>query len=234
LIELSKQLHADAPARWTKWVKTNRDLNDARDAEIKEKSKEPSDAFCNPLAVVSVLEEVMSDDAVIVADGGDFIATASYVVRPRTPLSWLDPGPFGTLGVGGGFAIGAAVTRVGAEVWLLYGDGSSAYSLAEFDTYRRHKIPVIAVIGNDAAWMQMYRGQVEFFGDDVATKLEYTDYQEVAKAYGGSDVYAAVVRRIEDLHPALMEAKQACKQGRSALVNVLIGKTAFRQGSISV
>ena len=78
----------------------------------------------------------MADDAVLVVDGGDFVATASYIVRPRAPLSWLDPGVFGTLGVGGGFALGAALVRPGREVWLVWGDGSSAYTLAEFDTLR--------------------------------------------------------------------------------------------------
>eukprot|EP00301_Raphidiophrys_heterophryoidea_P002644 c11233_g1_i1.p2 GENE.c11233_g1_i1~~c11233_g1_i1.p2 ORF type:complete len:612 (+),score=168.64 c11233_g1_i1:1-1836(+) len=235
LVELGKQLPAASGARWSKWTKTNKDLNDTRDAEIKEKSEEPSDKFCNPLAVATMLEDMMGENAIIVADGGDFIATASYVLRPRTPLSWLDPGPFGTLGVGGGFAMGAALMRPDAEVWLLYGDGSSAYSLAEFDTYRRHRIPVIAVIGNDAAWMQMYRGQVEFFANDVATSLRYTDYHEVARHYGGADyVLGVVVKQISELRPALAAAKQAVKEGRCALINVLIGKSSFRQGSISV
>ena len=79
----------------------------------------------------------MDDDAIMVVDGGDFVATAAYVVKPRAPLSWLDPGVFGTLGVGGGFALGAALRNPGQEVWLIWGDGSSAYSLAEFDTFLR-------------------------------------------------------------------------------------------------
>eukprot|EP00298_Acanthocystis_sp_HF-20_P016844 c21603_g3_i1.p1 GENE.c21603_g3_i1~~c21603_g3_i1.p1 ORF type:complete len:596 (+),score=293.06 c21603_g3_i1:49-1836(+) len=235
LIELSKGFSNEkASARWKTWLAQNRQLDDKRCQEIAQQARLPSDKFCNPLAVVQVIEEMMAENSVIIADGGDFIATASYVLKPRTPLSWLDPGPFGTLGVGGGFAIGAAVGRPGSEIWLLYGDGSSAYSLAEFDTYRRHKLPVIAVIGNDAAWMQMYRGQVEFFGDDVATTLEFTDYQNVASAYGGDQAIGIVVKEISELRPALQAAKDAVKNGRSALVNVLIGKTSFRQGSISV
>eukprot|EP00299_Pterocystis_sp_00344_P010658 c4823_g1_i1.p1 GENE.c4823_g1_i1~~c4823_g1_i1.p1 ORF type:complete len:618 (-),score=160.70 c4823_g1_i1:19-1836(-) len=220
--------------RWSKWLEINREQNNAREKQIDKQANEPSDRFCNPVAVVKVIEEMMSPNAIIVADGGDFVATAAYVVRPRRPLSWLDPGPYGTLGVGGGFAIGAKVARPDGEVWLLYGDGSSAYSIAEFDTYRRHNIPVIAVIGNDAAWMQMYRGQVEFFGSDVATTLEFTDYQDVATAYAGDAAVGFVVREISELRPALQAAKDALKQGKSALVNVLIGKTSFRKGSISV
>ena len=85
----------------------------------------------------------------MVADGGDFVATASYIgVRPRRPLSWLGTGAFGTLGVGAGFALGAAIVRPGAEVWLLLGDGAAGYGLIEFDTFVRHGVPVISVVGN--------------------------------------------------------------------------------------
>ena len=62
------------------------------------------------------------------------------IFSPRGPLSWLDPGAFGTLGVGGGFALGAKLCRPDAEVWIVYGDGSLGYSVAEFDTFTRHKV----------------------------------------------------------------------------------------------
>ena len=94
-----------------------------------------------------------------------------YLFRPRGPLSWLDPGAFGTLGVGGGFALGAKLCRPDAEVWILYGDGSCGFSVAEIDTMTRHKAPVIALVGNDAAWTQIAREQVPMFGTDVACKL---------------------------------------------------------------
>ena len=60
--------------------------------------------------------------------------------RPRAPLHWLDPGAFGTLGVGGGFALGAKLCRPDCDVWIIYGDGSLGYSIAEFDTFTRHKV----------------------------------------------------------------------------------------------
>ena len=112
----------------------------------------------------------------MVADGGDFVATASYILRPRGPLSWLDPGAFGTLGVGAGFALGASLVRPAAEVWLIWGDGASGYGLVEFDTFVRHGIPVIAVVGNDAGWTQIAREQVKMLHDDVGTVLARTDY----------------------------------------------------------
>ena len=75
--------------------------------------------------------------------------------------------------------------RPGREVWLVWGDGSSAYTLAEFDTYVRHGVAPIAVIGNDASWMQIAREQVEILGTTLGTDLRRTDYHKVAEGYGG-------------------------------------------------
>ena len=110
-------------------------------------------------------------------------------MRPRKPLSWLDPGVFGTLGVGGGFAVGAATVREDAEIWLFYGDGSSAYSLAEFDTYVRNGYAPIAVIGTDASWHQIARDQVVILGDPVGTELLRTDYHKVPLFFHGGPKY---------------------------------------------
>jgi thiamine pyrophosphate-dependent acetolactate synthase large subunit-like protein len=168
---------------------------------------------------------------VIVADGGDFVSTASYVVRPRGPLSWLDPGVFGTLGVGAGFALGAKLVRPEAEVWILYGDGSVGYSLSEADTFVRHGLPVIAVVGNDAAWTQIAREQVEVLKDDVGVVLRRTDYDRAAEGLGAAGL------RIDDpscLEATLAKAKALAREGRPVYVNAILGKTEFRKGSISM
>merc|ERR1719446_401101 len=139
----------------------------------------------NPISLMHTFEDEMHDSSILVADGGDFVATASYIVRPRGPLQWLDPGAFGTLGVGGGFALGAKLARPDADVWLLWGDGAAGYSLAEFDTFTRHKVPVIALIGNDANWGQIERDQTPWLGSSVSCDLSYLKYETVAEGYGG-------------------------------------------------
>ena len=166
-----------------------------------------------------------------IGDGGDFVATGSYILRPRAPLSWLDPGVFGTLGVGGGFAVGAALCRPNSEIWLLYGDGSSAYSLSEFDTFARHGLAPIAVIGNDGSWAQIAREQVEMFGDDVGTVLRRTNYHTVAEGYGGVGLLLTDPARVD---ATLAEAKAIAKTGRPVCINVHLRKTDFRKGSISI
>lgn len=212
------------------WSAALQQREDARDAEIS--AEQPTvPGRVNPLRFFLELEERLADDSILVADGGDFVATASYVLRPRGPLSWLDPGVYGTLGVGGGFATGAAACRPGSEVWILWGDGSSAYSLSEFDTFVRHGLAPIAVIGTDALWAQIARDQTELLGDDVGTVLRDTSYEKVAEGYGGVGLLLDDEAKIGEV---LDEAKAIAKSGRPVCVNVLLAQSDFRKGSISV
>jgi acetolactate synthase-1/2/3 large subunit len=215
---------------WQEWLERLRARDSERDAQIERQADEPA-APVNPLRLLQRIDAAMADDSVIVADGGDFVASASYVLHPRGPLRWLDPGVFGTLGVGAGFAMAAAQASPGTEVWLLYGDGAAGFSLVEFDTFARHGIPVIAVVGNDAGWTQIARDQVTILGDDVGTVLAATDYHRVAEGFGGVGLLLDDPDRIDD---TLAEAKRVAAEGRPVLVNARIGRTEFRKGSMSM
>ncbi|MFX1476717.1 MAG: thiamine pyrophosphate-binding protein [Promethearchaeota archaeon] len=212
------------------WIQTLIERDNIRLNEIEQFRNEPTD-YINPLTLCSEIERRIGNDSVIVVDGGDFAATASYIVKPRGPLRWIDAGPFGTLGAGAGFALAAKLTHPSAEIWLLYGDGAAGYSLTEFDTFVRHNIPIIAVIGNDAGWSQITRDQVKYLNDDIATTLKYSDYHLIAKAYGAEGL---LVDKPSIVPKTLDKAKLLCKRGTSVLINVLIGKTKFREGSISM
>jgi thiamine pyrophosphate-dependent acetolactate synthase large subunit-like protein len=229
-LQLLARRAASPGSRWESWFGEVRAREDARDAQIDEMAEEALD-YVNPVDLVKQVEARMDDDSIIVVDGGDFVATAAYVMKPRGPLSWLDPGVFGTLGVGGGFAVGATAVRPDAEVWLIYGDGASAYTLAEIDTLARHGKSVIAVIGNDASWGQIARDQITILGDLVGTVLARTAYHTVAEGYGGKGLE---IKRPEDVGPVLDEAKRLAKAGHPVVVNAWIGKSEFRKGSISI
>ena len=229
LQELAKALPA-GEARWAGWLAQLRVRDEEREADIDQQAAAGGE-FVNPIAFLRALEQAAGDDAMLVADGGDFVATASYVLHARGPLSWLDPGAFGTLGVGAGFAIGAALARPEREVWIVYGDGACGYGLTEFDTFVRHRIPVIAVVGNDACWTQIAREQVKMLHDDVATVLARTDYHAVAAGFGAEGI---VVKQMSEVAGALEQARAFARQGKPVLVNVWLDKTAFREGSLSM
>ena len=212
------------------WIEELTKLEENRENEIQQFSELKTD-FVNPVYLCKTIDQLIDEQSVLIADGGDFVGTASYIVRPRNPLGWLDPGPFGTLGVGGGFAIGAKSSFPEKEVWVFYGDGASAYSLAEFDTLCRHKLPVIAIIGNDASWQQIAREQKQMLGSNIGTELSFNAYEKVVEGYGGKGYY---VENHDTLNETLKRAKEDAKLGYPVLVNIKISKSDFRKGSISV
>jgi thiamine pyrophosphate-dependent acetolactate synthase large subunit-like protein len=220
----------EPPQHWAVWIETLRRKDAQREARITAMGQATVEGV-NPIDFLKQLDGFLDNTSVLVADGGDFVATASYVLRPRGPLRWLDPGVFGTLGVGAGFALGARLCDPSSEVWLLYGDGAAGYSLQEFDTFVRHGVPVIAVVGNDASWAQIARDQVRILDDDVATVLRRTAYHTVVEGYGARGI---LVRTPDEIAPALREARAAAEKGVPVLINVWIGKTDFREGSVSM
>lgn len=231
LVQLSRGLKGHrCPEDWPQTLKA---ADVTKENANRAKADEKTEHHLNPLKVLHCVDELMSEDSIIVADGGDFVGSAAYIMRPRGPLRWLDPGAFGTLGVGGGFALGAKLCRPDSEVWIVYGDGSSGYSVAEFDTFTRHKTPVLAVVGNDACWSQISREQVPILGSNVACGLAFTDYHVVADGYGGKG-YVLGRKEEDQLRDIIRQAQEEAHKGRAVLLNVLIGKTNFREGSISV
>jgi acetolactate synthase-1/2/3 large subunit len=216
--------------RWSIWHGQLRARDQARNDEIARQARAPSQHI-NPVQLCREIEEALGPSAILIGDGGDFVATASYTVRPRGPLTWLDPGAFGTLGVGAGFALGAKLVHPESEVWALFGDGALGYSLAEFDTFTRHGIAIIGVVGNDAGWMQIAREQVEILHDDVGVTLAATDYHRVAEGFGAAGLRVDDPELVPDV---LQQARGLAASGRPVLVNAILGTTDFRKGSISM
>lgn len=228
LIELAQKA-GDLPS-WPEWKQQLAAYQVQREAEIDQMASEKLDGI-NPVALCRMLERLLPDNSVLIADGGDFAATASYTLRPRKPLSWLDPGVYGTLGVGGGFALGAALHYPGDYIWIMYGDGSAAFSMMEFDGFARNKMKVCAIIGNNGSWEQIARDQAPMLGARTATDLALSDYHRVAEAFGGA---GERVEQLSDFERAVANAKASMDRGIPYVINAVIGKSEFRKGSISM
>jgi len=229
LVDLARAVPA-AGGAWSTWREELAERDREREAEI-ETQAASSGEHVNPLALCRGIDRLLGDDSVVVADGGDFVGTAAYTVRPRGPLRWLDPGAFGTLGVGAGFALGAAMCCPGAEIWGIFGDGSVGYSLADFDTFVRHRVPVIAIVGNDACWSQIAREQVKILNDDTGVMLARTDYHRVAAGFGAGGL---VIHTDDEIDDVLAQAREIAAGGHPVLVNVVLDRSDFREGSLSI
>ncbi|CAF1285862.1 unnamed protein product [Adineta steineri] len=216
------------------WIQSLRNKDNIKEETNRKKGSESTEVHLNPVHVLQELENQLPDNAILVGDGGDFVATAAYILRPRAPLTWLDPGAFGTLGVGAGFALGAKLVRPEASVWIIYGDGALGYSIMEYDTFIRHKIPIISVVGNDACWSQIARDQVPLLGSIVGCSLEYSKYDKIVEALGGVGFQLDRTNEhdIKNIFKQANELNQ--EQQKSVLINCLIGRTNFREGSVSV
>lgn len=222
-LELNEVLSFD------EWVSAVRADEDKRRAKM-QREIESDGSPPNPLRVCAELGERLGPNDIVIGDGGDFVATAAYVLKLQQPQLWMDPGPLGTLGVGPGYAMAAKLARPDANVVVVYGDGSFGLHGMEFEAMARQGIPVIALIGNDAGWTQIRRGQIDLYGAEraVATALDYTRYEKIVEACGGKGFW---VETIEQLGPALDEAFTSKVP---ACVNVKIAKSDFRKGAISV
>ena len=166
-----------------------------------------------------IADFVATDDRMIViGDGGDIVAQTSKVLRVPEFGTWMDPGPLGTLGVGMPFALAAQLAHPDRRVLIVYGDGSFGLNGFEYDTAVRFGLPIVGIVGNDAAWGQMMRPQAKLYGIDrvVATELNYTRYDKVVEALGGHGEH---VTEPDGIRPAL---ERAFASGLPALVNVEI------------
>jgi acetolactate synthase-1/2/3 large subunit len=174
----------------------------------------------HPMRLYAELGSMLDRDAIVIGDGGDFVSYAGRVIDSYQPGCWLDPGPFGCLGTGPGYALAAKLAHPDRQVVLLLGDGAFGFSGMEFDTLARHGVNVVGVIGNNGIWA-LEKHPMEFlYGYSVAADLRPgTRYDQVVEALGG---YGELVERPGDLRPALERAFSA---GKPALVNVLTDPT---------
>ena len=197
------------------WVETIR----AAEREKREAERElraDGRAPLHPMRLYAELGEVLDRNAIVIGDGGDFVSYAGRMIDSYEPGCWLDPGPFGCLGSGPGYALAAELAHPDRQVVLLLGDGAFGFSGMEFDTLARHGVNVVGVMGNNGIW-GLEKHPMEFlYGYSVAADLRpETRYDQVVEALG---CHGELVREPGELRPALERALGA---GRPALVNVL-------------
>ena len=184
----------------------------------------------DPLRMCKEVADFVDDDMILIGDGGDIVAKAAKVLPVPKNGMWMDPGPLGTLGVGMPFALAAQLANPDKRVLILYGDGSFGLNGFEYDTAVRFNLPIVGIVGNDAAWGQMLRPQVMMYGRErlVATELSPTRYDKVVEALGGHGEY---VTEPDQIRPAL---ERAYASGKPACVNVMIRRDMEFAGGIYV
>jgi acetolactate synthase-1/2/3 large subunit len=206
------QRHRTADTGWLPLLQETAAAAAEKDRETLESDADP----IHPARIYGELRGRLAEDAVVIGDGGDFVSFAGKYVEPARPGSWLDPGPYGCLGTGLGYAIAARIARPSSQVVLLLGDGAAGFSLMDVDSLVRHGLPVVMVVGNNSAWGLEKHPMRFLYGYDVAADLQpRTRYDEVVHALGGA---GELVTRPQDIGPAL---DRAFASGVPYLVNVM-------------
>ncbi len=222
------------PEKFSKWVEELSYHERQRVEKVYHEASSNSVPI-NPLRLCKDLAEFvdsLGEKVIIIGDGGDIVGSAAYFLKPTWIGGWLDPGPFGTLGVGVPFAIASKLEKPDHTVIVVFGDGAFGFNGFEYDTAVRFKVPFLGVIGNDAGWTQIKRAQVPMYGRAIATTLDFSRYDKVVEALGG---YGEYVQYPDEIKPALGRALQyMTEESKPALLNVKIGETEFRKGSISM
>ncbi|HEX9241788.1 MAG TPA: thiamine pyrophosphate-dependent enzyme [Anaeromyxobacter sp.] len=191
------------PPEWPRLLREKEAARRERQREHEESDARPIHHFRLAKALDAVAARV--GDVTWVADGGNVVAVAAKVIRVPGPGRWLDPGPLGTLGVGAPFAIAAKLLAPERPVCVIQGDGAFGLNGMDFETAVRFGLPMVVVVGNDAAWGQIRIPQRGLFGEEraIATKLAPTRYDRVVEALGGKGEH---VEDPADLVPALERA----------------------------
>ncbi|MBL8534320.1 MAG: thiamine pyrophosphate-binding protein [Betaproteobacteria bacterium] len=171
-----------------------------------------SDGRLHPNRVLAALQQQLDPDAIVIADGGDFLSFARVGLNSST---YLDPGSLGCIGIGTPFGVAASLACPGRQVVVATGDGAFGFNAMEIDTAVRHKAPLLIVVANNGAWQIEVHDQTETHGKVVGTRLQFSDHAAMARAFG---MHAERVERVEDLDGAIERALA----NRPALLDVIV------------
>jgi acetolactate synthase-1/2/3 large subunit len=197
------------------WVAALRAEEDKKREKVAEDLKSSASPI-HPMRIYGELVPRLDRDAIVIGDGGDFVSYAGKEVPSYEPGCWLDPGPFGCLGIGPGYALAARHAHPDRQVVILYGDGAIGFSASELETLCRHDLPVVCIVGNNGIWALEKHPMRGLYGYDVVADLAPgIRYDEMMKSFGGEGV---LVTDPDEVGPAITRAFDS---GRPYLVNIL-------------
>ena len=208
-----------APAVERAWAEGLRKKHEERAEKLRVSMRSaPSDGGqrIHPTRLLAELQQQLDPDAVVIADGGDFLSFARVGLSSST---YLDPGSLGCIGIGTPFGIAASLARPDRQVVVATGDGAFGFNAMEIDTAVRHRAPVLIIVANNGAWQIEVHDQTDTHGKVVGTRLQVADYAQMARAFG---MHAERVERAEELPGAIQRALAS----RPALLDVVVSPEA--------
>jgi acetolactate synthase-1/2/3 large subunit len=202
--------------RWAGDLRAKHLERSARLRDAMRGAHDGADGRMHPNRLLAAVQEAIGTDAIVVADGGDFLSFARVGIQCAT---YLDPGSLGCIGIGTPFGIAAALAEPSRTVAVLTGDGAFGFNAMEIDTAARHRVPLLIVVANNGAWQIEVHDQTTTHGRVAGTRLQHADHAMMARAFG---LHAERIEHAGDLPAALRRALAAVRSGRPALLDVLV------------
>lgn len=212
ILELAGQREPQTDREWVTHIRQQHEKRADKLVTSMQQAPAGNDGLMHPNKLLATLRAALPDDAVVVADGGDFLSFARVGLPAAT---YLDPGSLGCIGVGTPFGIAASLALPDRTVVVATGDGAFGFNAMEIDTAVRHRAPVLIVVANNGAWAIEVRDQLETHGKVVGTQLQFADHAAMARAFG---MHAERVTSADDLPAAIQRALA----NRPALLDVLV------------
>jgi thiamine pyrophosphate-dependent acetolactate synthase large subunit-like protein len=243
LLNIARQLQKNSedyriPAAWEAWAEELKAEEEAKNKGkgglLQREEVKYVETQVHPLRLARELEKVLAATErkkIIIMDGGNFMVTMAQEIRSYDIC--VDVGPFGSLGVGLGFAIAAKKSNPHADVWVLFGDGAFGYGIADLDTAEANRVGFVGIIGNNAAWEEIKSGDEKIYGKgkSVSTDLKFRRYENAAKIF---NLWGTFVQNPARLEQAFQLALFQARNGIPAIINVLLGPTSARGGAVAV
>jgi acetolactate synthase I/II/III large subunit len=219
--------HGAGAAEEPSWTAEVRD-EERRLVEEAREGMESDAVPIHPQRFAREIRDFLDRDAIVVGDGGDIVGISASIINARHPGHWLDPGPFGCLGVGPSFALAARLAKPDKQVLVVYGDGSFGLNAMEYESAIRQEIPFVGIIGNDGAWGQIKVAQEALYGEGnapAAVLSQEAGYERMVEGLGG---YGERITDPKEIRPALSRAFDA---GVPACLNVMVDGSLMRRAS---
>ena len=219
LEQLNDTVDDGVAANFSTWRQHLKDLHDA--GQRKQEALLTTDQTpIHPLRLCKEVRDFMDRDAVLVVDGQEILNFGRQSIPSFVPGHRINSGPFGTMGVGLPFGVGAKAAKPDKQVIVLHGDGSFGMNMQELDTAVRHKLPITVVVSLNGGWT------ADPDGKKAGSRLGYTRFDKIAEAFG---CYAEQVDKPAEIRAALDRAKKANAEGKVALINVVTDAAARAQ-----
>jgi len=207
LVQLLNEARRRNTAAHTSWLEEAR-VRRHRFQERCRSARDRAPRGLHALDIIEALQRVLTDETVLLVDGGNIGQWAHQALFDRYPGHWLTCGASAVVGWGLPAAMAARLLYPGRPVILLSGDGAATFTIAELECATRQSLPFAMVVADDAAWGITLSEHVRGYGHGLASELGPVSFDRVAQAFGARGVRVSSADEIQTALTTCLSSQQ--------------------------